>query len=364
MPLNDLLENRRRRSPLLVPLTVLALFVLIGGAFLLGRASVGTTDEPTLPPIASDDEGDGSGEGGDGGELLALDEEEAPPPAPHLPGDLLPGTSDLRGLHAEIRGSLSSTLASLIGQEIGDPLSLVTSRLLVWWLDVSRDLRVGDTLDLVYELPEGSEPVVHALRYRSSKLARTFEAWRFQIPGAPYARYYDERGAEVELRLVDGPIAEYEQITSLLKDGRRHKGVDFKAPVGTQVVAPWAGVVRRKNWNYRINGGSLEIEDSRGRKILFLHLSEIPKELGPGSRVSKGQAIALSGNTGRSTAPHLHYQVMSSAGRVLDPFDLHKTFRSSIPAEHLGMFRESTATLGGLFEVAAPGEVAELEAAD
>ena len=342
----DLLNPKRRNGPA-VPLAVVVLLALVGGAFVLGRLSTGGAPAPVEPaPAVALPEAVAAG-GADGAEEPAP---EILPEEPVLPGAIIPGTAGLRRVEAKVAGSLAATLTGIVGSEVGDPLTLVTSRLLVWWIDVARDMRPGDLLELVYELPEGAEPTVHALTFRSGKLDKTLRAYRFQTPGARFARYYDEQGQEIELRLADSPIAEYEQITSLLKDGRRHKGVDFKAPVGTPVVAPWSGVVRRKNWNYRVNGGSLEIEDAKGRKILFLHLAEVEKGVGPGTRVAKGQRIALSGNTGRSTAPHLHYQVMSPAGKVLDPFDLHDTRRDRITADHMESFRADVARLDRLLE--------------
>ncbi len=82
------------------------------------------------------------------------------------------------------------------------------------------------------------------------------------------------------MRLENSPLDDYEQVTSLLRDGRRHKGVDFKAAVGTPVKAPFTGVVKRKNWNFSSNGNCLELEELGGkrRRALFLHLSELPHE--------------------------------------------------------------------------------------
>src|SRR5262249_42563811 len=154
----------------------------------------------------------------------------------------------------------------------------------------------------------GEEPVVHALRFQSGKLNRTFRAFRYQPAGSRFARLYQADGAEVEARLVDAPLDDYEQITSLLRDGRGHKGVDFKTPAGTPVKAPFDGVVTRRNWNVRLNGNSIEVAEAGGARIaMFLHLSEIPTEIHLGERVKRGQVIALSGNTGHSFAPHLHY---------------------------------------------------------
>jgi len=211
---------------------------------------------------------------------------------------------------------------------------------------VPQDLVKNDTLSVVYETRAGQEPLVHAVRFTSGKLGKTVEAYRYQPKGAPFARFFQADGSELEERLADAPLDSYEQITSLLRDGRRHKGVDFKTPVGTPVRATFDGVITRKNWNFRGNGNSLEIEESGGqhRTALFLHLSELPKSVQPGQRVKKGDVIAQSGNSGHSFAPHLHYQLMRG-DTVLDPFDSHATTRASLAATERPAFDQAMARL-------------------
>jgi murein DD-endopeptidase MepM/ murein hydrolase activator NlpD len=134
------------------------------------------------------------------------------------------------------------------------------------------------------------------------------------------------------MRLEHGPVDDFEQITSLLKDGRRHKGVDFKTAVGTPVKAPFTGVITRKNWSFRANGNCVELQESggKGRRALFLHLSELPRTLKVGQRFPQGATLAETGNSGRSFAPHLHYQMMGAGDRVLDPYENHRTYRRSL----------------------------------
>jgi murein DD-endopeptidase MepM/ murein hydrolase activator NlpD len=162
---------------------------------------------------------------------------------------------------------------------------------------------------------------------------------RFLPKGEAYPKFFQLDGTTLEEQLTDSPIDEYEQITSLLRDGRKHKGVDFKAPVGTPVRATFDGVISRKNWNFKGNGNSLEIEEAggQGRTALYLHLSELPKSVQAGDRVKRGQVLAKSGNTGRSFAPHLHYQLMKGA-TVVDPFQSQKTRRDSLTADERGGF--------------------------
>ncbi len=237
-----------------------------------------------------------------------------------------------------IDGALESALITTAGADVGPALAQVTTRLLVWWLDVTRDLRKGDELAIVYALPPGREPTLHALRFTSGKLGGERRAYRHQASGAAYARLYDAEGREIEQRLVDTPIDVYEQITSLLRDGRKHKGVDFKAPSGTPVTAPFDGTVTRKNWSFRGNGNCLELSGPGGLTAMFLHLEAVEAGIGPGTRVKKGQVVARSGNTGRSTAPHLHYQLMRG-GKVLDPFDVQPWTRLGLSTAELPGFQ-------------------------
>lgn len=267
---------------------------------------------------------------------------EAPPEVtPTAPSDGLATAT------VTINGPLETALVDAVGKEVGAPLTQVVTRSLVWWVRVPQDLMKGDALSVVYETRPGQEPLVHALRFTSGKLGRTLESYRFQSAGSAFARYYQPDGTELEERLVDGPLDDYEQVTSLLRDGRRHKGVDFKTPAGTPVKATFDGVIARKNWNFRGNGNCLEVRESggQGRTALFLHLSEVPKTVEAGQRVKKGQVIAESGNTGHSFAPHLHYQLMKG-DRVIDPFESHATTRRALPATDRAAFDVAVTSLG------------------
>jgi murein DD-endopeptidase len=266
----------------------------------------------------------------------------------------------IRRAAVTLRGAMEESIASALPRgegRLAQELTQVVNRLLVWDLLISRDGRRGDQLEILYRpaasaapgLPPSGEPVVEALRFASQKLGKTIAAYRFQPDGAKWARYYRADGTEVEERLVEGPIREYEQITSLLRDGRRHKGVDFKAPVGTPVYAPFDGVVVRRNWNWSYNGNSLDVLDpATGRHAIFLHLDVVPKEMSPGRKVKKGELVANAGNSGRSYAAHLHYQLENSDGKVLDPFEIHATSRGAIDPGKRGLFEAERARLDGL----------------
>lgn len=267
-------------------------------------------------------------------------------PAPVAAAAPAPASDGFASFTATINGPLESAIVAATNKDTGTALTQVVNRSLVWWLRVPQDLVKGDTLSVVYETRDGKEPIVHAVRYASGKLGKTFEAYRYKASRDDFSRFYQPDGVELEERLVDAPLESYEQVTSLLRDGRRHKGVDFKTPVGTPVRATFDGVISRKNWNFRGNGNSLEIEESggQGRTALYLHLSELPKTVRPGDRVKRGQVIAQSGNSGHSFAPHLHYQLMKGDS-VVDPFDSHKTTRASLPLTERAAFEQAMAKL-------------------
>ena len=86
------------------------------------------------------------------------------------------------------------------------------------------------------------------------------------------------------------------------------------------------------------------------RTAFFLHLSEVAADLRPGSKITKGQVVAMSGNTGHSFAPHLHYQIMNPAGTVLDPFVTEGTVRRSLPDDAKPAFEKEVARLDDLMK--------------
>ena len=272
----------------------------------------------------------------------------APPmPLPHAPeGNTHSGP---RTLSVSISGPMETAIVGQVGRDVGGPLTQVINRSLVWWVKVPGDLLKGDSLTAIFEEREGQEPLVHAVRFTSRKFGKTFEAFRYQPKGETHPKFFQLDGTTLEEHLVDAPIDDYEQITSLLRDGRKHKGVDFKAPVGTSVRATFDGVIARKNWNFRGNGNSIELQESggQGRTALFLHLSEIPKSVKVGDSVKRGQPFAKSGNTGHSFAPHLHYQLMKGA-TVIDPFENQKTGRQSLPSDDRAGFDGAVARFKAL----------------
>lgn len=249
-------------------------------------------------------------------------------------------------LSLSVKGSIARTFNQALGAEEGDLVSAFYSRIFMWDLDLKSDVRAGDKLTLLYRIGEDRQVEIAAATYRSSKHNRTYRAYHFQQDGRPYPHFYSEDGKEVAARLFHSPLADYEQVTSLLKDRPTHKGIDFKAPVGTDVLAPHAGRIGRVNWgSFKYNGNCVELIFDNGNIAKFLHLDKLPDTTKPGLRVKAGEAFATSGNTGRSTAPHLHYQVETPKGRIIDPFESEKTTHLQLPKAEMPTFLEKVSEL-------------------
>jgi murein DD-endopeptidase len=362
-----------RRGSLRGIAIVAALLATLAAGFLLGRASVrkgwfggreGVTEEAsTAAPTPSATASSTPNATSTATVTPTPTPNPTAAPAP-TPSESSTATSSAPGsprrLLVTLSGPLEDGIAGALGagdRRLASELTAVVNRLLVWDVHISRDARKGDRLEVIWTpphaaapgLPESGEPVVEAVRYASSKLGKVFAAYRFQEEGARWPRYFRPDGTELEPRLVDAPVSEYEQITSLLRDGRRHKGVDFKTPVGSPVHAPFDGVIERRNWNFAGNGNCLDIRDpASGRHAIFLHLDVLPKEMGVGRAVKKGQVIASSGNSGHSFAPHLHYQLEDAAGKVLDPFEVQRTEVRTLPAARKVAFEAQKARLDAM----------------
>ncbi|MCJ2188582.1 M23 family metallopeptidase [Novosphingobium beihaiensis] len=96
---------------------------------------------------------------------------------------------------------------------------------------------------------------------------------------------------------------------------RMHKGVDLAAPIGTPVYAPADGVVSRASW-FSSYGLYISLEHGGEMETRYGHLSRL--NVAEGQRVHKGDVIGFVGSTGRSTGPHLHYEVRVD-GKAVNP---------------------------------------------
>jgi murein DD-endopeptidase MepM/ murein hydrolase activator NlpD len=86
-----------------------------------------------------------------------------------------------------------------------------------------------------------------------------------------------------------------------------HRGQDFATPIGTDLIAPMAGTITLADDDLYYEGGSVFLDHGYGLVSVFMHLSEVDVEVG--QVVQQGERLGATGNTGRSTGPHLHWSV-------------------------------------------------------
>lgn len=258
---------------------------------------------------------------------------------------VVPKTNDNQGiftLHIKIRNSLTYSLCQAMTKEQGcQTMSAYLSRLLSWNFDINKSMRNGDSLDIVYENVEGKDLFrILKMVYKSQLFNKVYEANYYSGDKDEWGSYFDREGVEIAQSIDEkfAPVKNYQEITSLPGDFRKgpvgHKGTDFKTDIGTPVYASFEAKVLRTHWNVRVNGYCVELDHPReGVKTLYLHLSRVLVK--PGQYVKQGEKIAETGNTGRTYAPHLHYEIKSRDDKkiVYNPFNLKhiKTYYKKVP---------------------------------
>ncbi|MFP4487925.1 MAG: M23 family metallopeptidase [Bacteroidales bacterium] len=169
---------------------------------------------------------------------------------------------------------------------------------------------------------ENSELIVSATRSVDELLrkiyiqSRSFEEiipvaseWKDSISHIPFVR-----PVNVDIPLGDG--LKYREKHPVLGSPQWHYGQDFTAPSGTEVFVTGDGVVSRAGWNPYGFGNMVEVDHAYGFKTIYGHLSDV--KVSRGTKVKRGDLIGLSGNTGVSSGPHLHYEIHYN-GRVQNP---------------------------------------------
>jgi len=106
------------------------------------------------------------------------------------------------------------------------------------------------------------------------------------------------------------------RIDPVYKDRRLHPGLDFTAPIGTPIYATADGVVKDAGFNTGGYGNRVLINHGFGYETLYAHMVRIKARVG--TKVKRGEVIGYVGSTGKSTGPHLHYEVHKN-GTQLDP---------------------------------------------
>ena len=253
-------------------------------------------------------------------------------------------------------GDISGTLSASM-QKQGVPSRVVANfiNIFSYSVDFRRDLRKGDKFEIIYEnkiTPNGEtvksgDILYAALQLRKDKIA----LYRFKDKNGS-VDYYNEKGYAMKKTLDRKPMSfKQARISSpfgrrfhpILRSYRVHWGVDYAAPKGTLVYAAGDGVIQMAKYNGGY-GNFIKIRHNSEYSTAYGHMWKFAKGMRPGVRVKQGQVIGYVGSTGRSTGPHLHYEVLQNGKRV-NPLKIKAAAGENLSGKKLASFKKNVAAL-------------------
>ena len=198
------------------------------------------------------------------------------------------------------------------------------ARIYGFQVDFQRDIRKNDNFQIMYEVFEDDDGKVFEtgnIIFADLKLSGKNNAlYFFEKKGSE--GHYDENGKSVEKALMKTPIngARLSSAFGMRKhpiDGfnKMHRGTDFAAPMGTPIMASGSGLITRARWCGG-GGNCIKIKHNSTYETIYAHMKNFARGIKEGIRVKQGQIIGYVGSTGKSTGPHLHYEVVVNGKKV------------------------------------------------
>ncbi len=198
------------------------------------------------------------------------------------------------------------------------------ARIYGFQVDFQRDIRKNDNFQIMYEVFEDDDGKIFEtgdIIFADLKLSGKNNAlYYFEKKGSE--GHYDENGKSVEKALMKTPIngARLSSAFGMRKhpiDGfnKMHRGTDFAAPMGTPIMASGSGLITRARWCGG-GGNCIKIKHNSIYGTIYAHMKNFARGIKEGTRVKQGQIIGYVGSTGKSTGPHLHYEVVVNGKKV------------------------------------------------
>jgi murein DD-endopeptidase MepM/ murein hydrolase activator NlpD len=198
------------------------------------------------------------------------------------------------------------------------------ARIYGFQVDFQRDIRKNDNFQIMYEVFEDDDGKIFEtgnIIFADLKLSGKNNAlYYFEKKGRE--GHYDENGKSVEKALMKTPIngSRLSSAFGMRKhpiDGfnKMHRGTDFAAPMGTPIMASGSGLITRARWCGG-GGNCIKIKHNSTYETIYAHMKNFAKGIKEGIRVKQGQIIGYVGSTGKSTGPHLHYEVVVNGKKV------------------------------------------------
>jgi murein DD-endopeptidase MepM/ murein hydrolase activator NlpD len=253
-----------------------------------------------------------------------------------------------------IRGSLYQA-AMNAGVPEGAIQELI--RIYSYDVDFQRDIQAGDKFDVLFTryyddqgVPVKLGTVLHATLTLQGERKPLY---RFTSLDGQTTDYYTAQGGNGKRMLMKTPI-DGARLSSgfgmrrhpILGFNKLHRGTDFAAPTGTPIMASGAGVVEVAG----VAGGYgkyIRIRHNDTYKTAYAHMVRFARGMKPGSKVRQGQIIGYVGTTGRSTGPHLHYEVLAN-GKYVDSQSVKLPTGTLLAGKDLAAFKAERERLDDL----------------
>lgn len=224
-------------------------------------------------------------------------------------------------------------------------------------VDFQREIQEGDRFEIVYETMENEEGefVKTGTILYASFQSREFdkELYRYKSTNDSTYGYYDETGQSTKRFIMKTPINGARLSSNfgmrrhpILGYSKAHIGTDFAAPTGTPIYAGGDGTITMANYHGGY-GNYVKIRHNSEYTTAYAHLSKYASGIRPGVKVKQGQVIGYVGSTGRSTGPHLHYEVYQR-GKPINVTKLKSPEVQKLTGEELVKFQEEVRRIQSL----------------
>ena len=231
--------------------------------------------------------------------------------------------SKLKLYEVEIHNSIYESLKKI---DTPDEIIMEFVQLYSFDIDFQRDIRKGNQIKIFFEIYTDSQNnYIKSGNINFSEIIlndESYELYRFQSEGDEFVEYFNSDGKSATKALMKTPINGARLSSGfgmrkhpILGYNKKHQGVDFAAPTGTPIMAAGTGHIEFVG----NNGGAgkyIRIKHLNGYKTSYSHLSKYASGIQKNVKVRQGQVIGYVGNTGLSTGPHLHYEVIFNGKRI------------------------------------------------
>ncbi len=254
---------------------------------------------------------------------------------------------------SKVGSSLSATAQD---NKIPDYIVSEFTHVFSYDVDFQRQVGAADTFEMFYGNPlsgsSNKRKVLHMARLTTDGVTRTYYRYATAESGTDY---FDENGRSASRSLLKTPVSGAHltsgfgvRVHPLLGYTKMHTGVDFGAAYGTPIHAAGAGEIAQAGRESGY-GNAIEISHNDHYATFYAHMSRFAAGIREGVRVNQGQVIGYVGSTGRSTGPHLHFEVRID-DKAVNPMTVRATGGKQLAGKDLVNFRSNRQKILAMME--------------